>query len=100
MIVTADRISASWAIITLSERAMNELAALCERHGVSRHDVACIGYDVCDTPLLRFRCYDRRDGRIEVDEMAEPEMRARYRIVEKALVGELPDWWRPDLGGG
>lgn len=71
----------------------DELIELCERHGEMKYDVHWIEYDVIDAPLLRFGLfrYDE-DGKKYVDEDTGT---AASTTVEHALIGDLPDWWRP-----
>jgi hypothetical protein len=71
----------------------DELGELCRRHGVSPREVGWIEHDVIDMPLLRIGLYLRDDqGRLR---MADDGQHAAMTTVERALIGDLPDWWRP-----
>ena len=61
--------------------------------GVEPKDARGVTYDLIDMPMLRIECYERDDAGLRL-QTADGELVTR--IVEVALLGALPEWWRPN----
>ena len=92
-----------WPVIMYRD----EIREFCRRHGQDPNDVLRATYEVVDLPLVRFELGVRDDnGRLQLacdhgmwahanDIPTDHHCRIKSRSVEVALVGALPEWWRP-----
>lgn len=90
-----------------------DMCALIERHGVQPNETVWVEYDVFDTALLRFGLFvTADDGKRTPLLVCEHEGthaplcrrsnpttpdcgRLATEPTERALIGDLPDWWQP-----
>ena len=95
-----------WAMVTepildANERAYwqlpsaqrDEMCDLVSAHGFDPNDVAAVGYDVIDAPLLRISEYlTNDDGCRYLDETGDKAATQDHEVLLRA---PLPAWWRP-----